>query len=105
MLQEAYARKAAHQRLQAPIQTNVLVDLIDPKTWDAYLGKEEHYGSFLEHYQRQMEANGWREVVHDTLFSGTKRAENMLIRLFSGTSRRARLGAWGEEEVVVVTSS
>lgn len=84
VLKEAYKRESHYQRPRLDVKPKVLADLSDENKWGEYLGKEAYYHSFLEHFQKQMEAIGWQETVNKTLFSKTELADDMLVRTFGG---------------------
>lgn len=55
-----------------------------PEKYDSYLGKEKYYHDFLVYFQQEIEKKGWEDVLNEILFSGTDRADDMLVRMFSG---------------------
>ncbi|KAK3403534.1 hypothetical protein B0T20DRAFT_389181 [Sordaria brevicollis] len=87
-LQKAYDVNATYQRPVLPSHQSVVSDLIQNWSKDAkkYLGKEEHYPDFLAFFKREIDLREGRyeEVVNEYLFKGTKEADDLLVRLYSG---------------------
>ncbi len=56
----------------------------DPKKFKSYLGSEKYYHNFLVFFKEEMDQRGWREVLNEYVFKGDERADDMLVRMFSG---------------------
>lgn len=56
----------------------------DPEKFKKYLGKEKYYHDFLVFFQKEMEKNGWEDVLNRYFFAGTEEADDLLGRLFAG---------------------
>ena len=57
-----------------------------PELFKKYLGRGKHYPEFLKFFQNEMSEKGWENVMNEFLFSGDERAEDLLGRLYAGTS-------------------
>lgn len=55
-----------------------------PDRFKTYLGEEKYYHDFLVFFQKEMEAKGWQDVLNEYVFSGSERADDMLVRMFAG---------------------
>lgn len=62
----------------------VLANLRDDKKWQDEMGKRDNYGTFLKYFAAEIEEHGIRATINNTLFAGTPRSEDLLIRMFSG---------------------
>jgi hypothetical protein len=73
--------------------------MADPEKFKRFLGQDTHYHDFLVFFQKELEAKGVNGVLNEYLFAGTypvnrkilmlkfigdERADDMLVRLFSG---------------------
>ncbi|EXJ54988.1 uncharacterized protein A1O5_12899 [Cladophialophora psammophila CBS 110553] len=47
------------------------------------MSKEDYYADYLEFFTRKFHEDGWQAVVHRYMFSRTKLADEMLVRLFA----------------------
>lgn len=56
----------------------------NPEKYKAYLGRQKHYHNFLVFFQEEINEKGWQEVVNEYVFKGDERADDMLVRMFSG---------------------
>ena len=54
------------------------------KDWEKYLGKEKYYHDFLAFFQDKIDKQGWQDVLNEYVFKGDERADDMLVRMFSG---------------------
>jgi hypothetical protein len=61
----------------------------DPENYKKYLGQERYYHDFLLFFQAEMEAKGYEAVVNEYILQGDKRADDMLVRMYSGGFRIA----------------
>ncbi|OJJ48527.1 hypothetical protein ASPZODRAFT_62885 [Penicilliopsis zonata CBS 506.65] len=83
-IQEAYQRNASYQRPVLPVTESVAHALHDRATFIGCLGREEHYPNFLAFFQVEIANKGVEHVLNEYLFAEDERAEDLLIRLFSG---------------------
>ncbi|KAL6155196.1 hypothetical protein ACJQWK_01262 [Exserohilum turcicum] len=56
----------------------------DPERFKSYLGKEKYYHDFLVYFQQEIDKKGWQATLHEYVFCQTPRADDMLVRMFSG---------------------
>ena len=56
----------------------------EPERFKTYLGDEKYYHDFLVFFQKEMESKGWQDVVNEYVFANNERADDMLVRMFSG---------------------
>ena len=85
-LQSQYDLNKTYQRPPEELKPSIVDDMHDPARYKTYLGKEQYYRDFLVFFQQEMEAKGWEAVVNEYVFEGDERADDMLVRLFAGTS-------------------
>ncbi|KAA8905853.1 hypothetical protein FN846DRAFT_731264 [Sphaerosporella brunnea] len=87
VINDSYRRESSYQRdlsAVAPPSSPSKVDLSDPAQWKEYLGNPAAYGIFLEYFTKEIEKYGYETVVNKTLFDRSEKADDMLVRLFSG---------------------
>ncbi|PYH94689.1 hypothetical protein BO71DRAFT_352975 [Aspergillus ellipticus CBS 707.79] len=58
--------------------------LVDREKWKIHIGDHLYYRNYLAHFEREIQAKGYIEVMHEYLFAEDERAEDMMVRLFSG---------------------
>jgi Questin oxidase-like len=79
-----YELNKSYQRPAEKLEEEVVQEMHDPAKFKECLGKEEFYHDFVVFFQKEMESKGWEAVVNEYLFKGDERAEDMLVRTFSG---------------------
>jgi hypothetical protein len=79
-----YERNKSYQRPAEKLEERIVQEMHDPAKFNECLGKEEFYHDFVVYFQKEMESKGWEAVVNEYLFKGDERADNMLVRTFSG---------------------
>lgn len=67
-------------------KNDVSNDLADVEGFKKYLGRDEHYQSFVVFFQDEIDKKGWQAVLNEYLFARDPRADDMLARLFGGGS-------------------
>ncbi|KAF1991240.1 hypothetical protein K402DRAFT_389419 [Aulographum hederae CBS 113979] len=82
-IQKHYDENASYQRPPEPVQESVVKDMSSDK-FNSYLGNERYYHDFLVFFQTEMDSKGWQAVVNEYVFSGSKLADDMLVRMFGG---------------------
>lgn len=90
-LQKAWDGNANYQRHALKPHDRVPEELRDWAHAEQYLGNEKYYPDFLVFFQREMERHGWEHVVNEYLFKRDAKAEDLLVRLFGGTSQKGAL--------------
>lgn len=83
-IQRGYTANATYQREPEPLKQAVVNDMHDPSRFKAYLGQEDRYHDFLNFFKKEIDAKGWQNVLNEYLFAGDERAEDMLVRCYSG---------------------
>jgi hypothetical protein len=83
-LRQAYGDNKSYQRPQMRPDEAVIDRLQDEAFFASYLGPEDHYSTFLNFFQREIEKSSWQEVLQTYLLAGDKRANDMLARLYAG---------------------
>ncbi|KAJ5573774.1 uncharacterized protein N7459_008201 [Penicillium hispanicum] len=83
-IRSAYDRSKSYQRPVFLVDTNLVTALHEKTTFQASLGKEKNYATFLTFFQEEIESKGVGDVLNEYVFSGDERAESMLLRLFGG---------------------
>jgi hypothetical protein len=56
----------------------------EPEHFKTYLGDEKYYHDFLVFFQKEIESKSWQDVLNEYLFAKDERADDMLVRMFSG---------------------
>jgi hypothetical protein len=74
----------SYQRPPVPLKQSIVTDMHDPKKYKTYLGSEKYYHDFLIFFQEEIDQKGWQEVLNQYVFNGDERADDMLVRMFSG---------------------
>lgn len=91
-LKKGYDDNASYQRSVGKLERAVVDDMHDPERFKTYLGKENYYYDFLVFFQGEIDKKGWEEVLNEYFFKGDDKADDMLVRLYSGrlTTRKAQ---------------
>jgi len=85
-LQQHYENNKSYQRPPQPLHDKVLEDLRDPEEFQKYLGNERYYHDYLVYFQGEIDRKGYQSVINEYLFAGDQRADDMLVRMYAGTS-------------------
>jgi hypothetical protein len=56
----------------------------EPERFKTYLGDEKYYHDFLVFFQKEIELKSWQDVLNEYVFANDERADDMLVRMFSG---------------------
>ena len=74
------------QRRPPPTDAKVIEELSNTETFLAHLrvNNIRHYNNYLQFFQNEIQAKGYRSVVDEYVFKGHERANKMFARLFSG---------------------
>jgi len=83
-LQDRYDDGIGIQRKIPEIDHALLEKLSDSETLYNSIGKIDQYHTFLEFFEREIAAKGWKEVVQEYVFARTKVADTMLARMYEG---------------------
>ncbi|KAF2646786.1 hypothetical protein P280DRAFT_388210 [Massarina eburnea CBS 473.64] len=83
-IQKGYDDNTSYQRPPVSLKQEVVDDMHQPERFKTYLGNEEYYRDFLVFFQGQIEKLGWEDVLNEYVFKGDERADDMLVRMFSG---------------------
>lgn len=83
-LQTGYDNNVYYQRPTGPVKRSIVEGMHDPESFKKYLGKEKYYHDFLTFFKDEIDKKGWEAVLNEYLFKGDERADDMLVRLFSG---------------------
>jgi hypothetical protein len=67
-----------------PLKQSIITDMRNPKKYKTYLGSEKYYRNFLVFFKEEINQKGWQEVLNEYIFKGDERADDMLVRMFSG---------------------
>src|SRR5689334_4767572 len=87
-IQEGYNNNRSYQRPALPLNgSTVQEDMHDPERFKKYLGNERYYHDFVVFFQEEIGKKGWEAVVVEYVFNGDERADDMLVRMFGGTSK------------------
>ncbi|GAM43183.1 hypothetical protein TCE0_047f17782 [Talaromyces pinophilus] len=83
-LRDRYQDEAAAQRPMPPLNDELWEKLEDPKVFLQNMYVKKEYNTFLHFFERRIAATGWRNVVHEFIFSRSQVAERMLSSMFDG---------------------
>lgn len=83
-LQDAFDTNAHYQRPLAAVDEQRVEKLYKDDYFLSCMSQEEYYPDYLEFFTRKFHEEGWQVVVHRYMFSRTKLADEMLVRLFAG---------------------
>ena len=83
-LQDRYNDGVPIQRAIPAIDKALLEKLADTETFSNALGQITQYHTFLEFFEREIAAKGWKEVVQEYVFARTAVADTMLARMYEG---------------------
>jgi len=83
-IQSAYDNNKSYQRSFPEPKPKVLESLGARENWARFLGKQQYYSEFLAHFKQELDQYGVEKVLKKYLFEGSKEADDMLLRAFSG---------------------
>ena len=83
-IRQGWEDNVSYQRPPVSLKESIVTDMHDPKKYKTYLGSEKYYHDFLVFFQEEMDQKGWQEVLNEYVFKGDERANDMLVRMFSG---------------------
>ncbi|KAJ5934084.1 hypothetical protein N7466_003631 [Penicillium verhagenii] len=83
-LSQAYELAVSSQRPTRPPDARRVSDISDPEKFKLFLGKGKYYDDYFAYFQKEISHHGVPRTVHEHLFKGDERAEDMLQRFFSG---------------------
>jgi hypothetical protein len=84
LIELQYNQNKSYQRPAQKLEERVVQEMHDPAKFKECLGKEKYYHDFLVYFQKEMEGKGWEQVLNEYLFKGDERADDLLVRTFSG---------------------
>lgn len=85
-IQRQYDNNKSYQRAPQPVDNGVLEDLRDPVRFRKYLANERHYYDYLVFFQGEIDKKGYEVVLNEYVLKGDERADDMLVRMYAGTS-------------------
>ena len=83
-LQRAFDDNIKVQRPAPKVDEGVVQELADPEKFFKYLSQTDQYSNYLAFFEREIEKKGWREVLQEYCFSGTRNADQLLALLYEG---------------------
>jgi hypothetical protein len=84
-IQRQYDANKSYQRPPAMLDERIVQEMHDPVNFEKYKGDEKYYNDYLIFFQQEMEEKGWESVLNEYVFKGDAKADDMLVRMFSGT--------------------
>lgn len=84
IIHKQYNDNVSYQRPKPATSTAVISDMTNPDQFASHLGKAKQYSNFLAYFKDEINHKGWQNVLNEQLFARTPRADDMLVRLFSG---------------------
>lgn len=91
IIEKQYDLNKTYQRSPVPLDKDVTGSFHEKEHYKEHLGDERYYHDYLQFFQQEIEAKGWKDVVNEYLFAGDERADDMLVRVFSGAHEEFRL--------------
>lgn len=74
-----------HQQIQIPsTDPSIIGQMKDVDVFMKHLRDQAHYTNYLKFFEQEIEARGWKDVLHQYLFTPTQVAESMFVQLFEG---------------------
>ncbi|KAI1487490.1 hypothetical protein F5X96DRAFT_649724 [Biscogniauxia mediterranea] len=83
-IEKAYNDNTSYQRPAMKTHGNPVEDFKDWEKAKKCLGKGQYYPDFLAYFQAEIERLGWQKTIHEHMFKGDERSEDMLLRMFAG---------------------
>ncbi|KAG6016151.1 hypothetical protein E4U54_002208 [Claviceps lovelessii] len=83
-IQRAFDDGVGIQRPIPPVDADMVARLSDDEVMYEALGTMTQYTSFLVFFQRHAEQHGWRNTIAKYLFSRSRLAEKLLVRMYEG---------------------
>ena len=87
-IQYSYDHNKDTQRAIGTIDESLLSSLRNPTThaesFASALNKEQNYATLLRFFELEIDAKGWPTVLQEYLFAGSKKANDLLARLYAG---------------------
>lgn len=83
-LQAAYDLNKKYQLPQYSHDPEATKKLSNAEFFESCLGFTEHYINYLHFFQDEIARRGVEDVVKEYVFSGSKLADNLLGRMYSG---------------------
>lgn len=83
-LRTAFDDDLPTQRPMPALDDAVVLKMQDSDYFYEQIGKIAHYTNFLVFFEQQIEQKGWRAVVNEYVFSGSRVAEALLPLMFDG---------------------
>lgn len=68
------------------IQNNLVEDLAIPSVFKRCVGREENYRNYERFFLKQINEQGYEAVLQKYLIGGDEVAEDMLCRIYHGSS-------------------
>lgn len=84
VLEAHFKANSTYQKPPKPLREENVVAMGTPEGFERGLGDMEYTHDYMEFFAREIEKRGVEDVLREYLFAGTERAEDMLVRLFSG---------------------
>lgn len=85
-IQRHYDDNASYQRPPVELSGRIVEDMSDYSSYKKYLGDEKYYHDFLIYFQKEIDKLGWKDTLHKHVFARDAHADDMLVRMFAGTS-------------------
>ena len=83
-MQKNYNENMSYQRPPPPLRDHLAQELHDPKVFIANLHKGNFYPDYMTFIAREIEKQGYENVVNEYLFREDERANIMFNRLYAG---------------------
>lgn len=82
-IQAGYDQNSGYQKPLKPAQHDA-TSMADPDTFNAHLGQQSSFPSYLAYFTAELAANGVEDTLTTHLFASTPHATDLLKRMYSG---------------------
>lgn len=84
VIQKHFETNSTYQKPLKPLHPEVVEEMFTKEGFKKYLGKMDHVHDYIEFFSREIEKKGVEDVVHEYVFAGDSRADDMFSRMFMG---------------------
>ncbi|KAL8804190.1 MAG: hypothetical protein Q9182_002732 [Xanthomendoza sp. 2 TL-2023] len=83
-IQKHYANNTSYQRPLQPVDRDLIQSFHENATFLKYLGQERYYHDYLIFFEYEIGQKGHEEVLNEYMLKGNERADEILVRMFTG---------------------
>ena len=93
-IRQAYELNRHYQVQVLERQQPLAAQLEDPEAFQKHLGRPKNYAAYLAFFQKEIERDGVEQTLTKFIFKGDAKADDMLARMFAGTTPDANCSCW-----------